>query len=119
MPEADVKGSEIVQIFDGIIIRNTEPARDGSEIINRSGVVVDKVDLVPHLDDLEQVSLLEDLQDTVNPFDVSVQKEIPKMPSVVLVDKHDGLVIDMTVGPRRYVTEGIENGSHHKNDGYD
>jgi hypothetical protein len=42
------------------------------EILYGSWVMVDEIDLVPHLDDLEQFSLLEDLQDPVNPFDVSV-----------------------------------------------
>jgi hypothetical protein len=80
--------------------------------------MVDKVDLFAHLYDLEQFSLLKNLHDPVNPFDIPVQEEIPEVLSVVLVEEYNGLGVDMTVNPRRDTAERIENGSHHKNDGY-
>ena len=80
--------------------------------------MVDKIDLCVHLDDLKDFSLLKNLHDTVNPFDISSFNEIPKVLSVILVDKHDGPRIDITVSPRRDTAEGIENGGCHKNDGY-
>jgi len=80
--------------------------------------MVDEIDLVPHLDDLEQFSLLEDLQHPVNPFDIPIQEEISEMPSVVLMNKHECLGIYMPVAPRRDTADRIENGECYKNDGY-
>lgn len=118
MPEAIIRGSESSQVFYGVIIRHEQPPRNSLDILDGSGVVIDKVDLLVHLDDLEQFPVLKNLHDPVNPFDIAVQKEIPEMFSVVLVNKHDGLGIDAPIAPRRDTAEGKENGGCHKNDGY-
>jgi len=110
MPKAVIRGSESMQIFYRMIIRHKQSPRNSSDVLDRSGVVVDQVDLLDHLDDLEQLSLLKNLHAPVNPFHIPIQEEIPEIFSVVSVDKHDGLGIDMTVGPRRDTAEGIENG---------
>ena len=61
MPEAVSRGSESSQVFYGMIIRYKQPPRNGPDILDGSGVVIDEINLLSHLDDLKQFLLPKNL----------------------------------------------------------
>lgn len=53
VPVAVINGSEISQVFDGVVVRYTQTTWDSSEILDGSGVMVDEINLLVYLDNLE------------------------------------------------------------------